>query len=483
MEIPYKDIFEESPGYLTVQDKNLKVIAANNRFKRDFGDFENRYCYQVYKQRPEQCDDCPVIRTFRDGATHNSEEEVRCLDGRSVHVIVYTRPVYNAKGEIEAVIEKSTDITELKDFHRRLKESQERYRLLFEESPCYISIQDRDLNIVDSNRMFREDFGTGYGKKCYEVYKHRTEECFPCMVHQTFIDGEKHEHEEVVTSLKGDQINVLVITAPIRDSEGNITNVLEMSANITQIRQLQSQLTSIGLLISSISHGLKGLLNGLDGGIYLVNSGMEKDNPERLNKGWEIVLRNINRIRSMVLDILYYAKDREPEYEKISTTELFEEVCDLMDRKVSDHDIELIKEMDDDSGNIDADHMAVRTMLVNLFENSIDACRIDKRKDNHSVTFSLMGDQDWVYYELMDNGIGMDTETKDKAFSLFFSSKGTEGTGLGLFISNKIAQSHGGTICIDSVSGQGTKFTVKLPRHQPSAPPDENMDCSKKKED
>ena len=104
---------------------------------------------------------------------------------------------------------------------------------------------------------------------------------------------------------------MLCTTAPIRNAEGEVEAVIEMSMDITQIRQLQSQLTSIGLLVGSISHGIKGLLTGLDGGIYLVNSGFEKDRPERVTKGWEMVQRNVDRIRSMVLDILYYAKDRE----------------------------------------------------------------------------------------------------------------------------------------------------------------------------
>ena len=61
----------------------------------------------------------------------------------------------------------------------------------------------------------------------------------------------------------------------------------------------------------------------------------------------------------------------------------------------------------------------------------------------------------------------MDQETREKAFSLFFSSKGTEGTGLGLFISNKIAQAHGGSITLESTEGEGTRFIVSLPRNRP----------------
>jgi len=465
--LPYQHYFDAVPGYLTVQDRDLRIITANERFRRDFGEIEGRYCYQVYKHRPEKCEVCPVERTFQDGERHSSEERVTCLDGTEVDVIVYTKPIRNDKGEITSVLEMSTDVTSLKSLQRRLKNSQEKYHLLFEEVPCFISIQDKDLNIVDANRMFRESFGSCYGKKCYEIYKRRKEECFPCMVQDTFADGRVRVHEEVVTSQYGQPINVLVHTAPVRDENGEIQRVIEMSANITKIRELQSQLTSLGLLISSISHGLKGLINGLDGGIYLVNNGLKKGDDSRVKKGWEIVLRNVKRIRSMVLDILYYAKDREPNWEMLNSSEILEEVLAVVETKAEELNVQINKVMNDSVGDFEADPKAIRTLLVNLIENSLDACRLDSKKDDHQIKINLKGGIDHIRFEIEDNGIGMDRETREKAFSLFFSSKGTEGTGLGLFISNKIAQSHGGSITLDSEEGQGTRFIVSLPRNRP----------------
>ena len=72
-----------------------------------------------------------------------------------------------------------------------------------------------------------------------------------------------------------------------------------------------------------------------------------------------------------------------------------------------------------------------------------------------------------IIFEVSDNGIGMDRETREKALSLFFSSKGAGGTGLGLFIANKIAQAHGGEINIESEENKGSKFTVTLPLNRP----------------
>lgn len=467
MELPYKDYFDAVPGYLTVQDRDLKIVTANNRFRKDFGDFEGRYCYQVYKHLAERCEVCPVMKTFTDGQRHSSEETVTCIDGTEVSVLVYTKPIRDANGEITAVLEMSTDVTEMKSLQGRLRASQQRYHTLFEEVPCYISVQDRELNIYDSNKALKETFGRCLGRKCYEIYKRRDEECYPCMVQDTFIDGQRRVHEEVVTSKDGKLLNVLVHTAPIRNPAGEISGVMEMGADITRIRELQSQLTSIGLLISSISHGLKGLINGLDGGIYLVNNGLKKDNPQRVEKGWDIVLRNVGRIRSMVLDILYYAKDREPNWEHLSAASVMEEVRGVVADKAAEQGVVLKATLDPETGDFEGDAKAVRTLLINLAENSLDACRLDKEQEGHEVSLRVGGDIDHVRFEIEDTGIGMDSETREKAFSLFFSSKGGEGTGLGLFISNKIAQAHGGSITLDSEPGKGTKFIVSLPRNRP----------------
>jgi len=467
MENAYYRYFDAMPCYLTVQDRDFRIIDANQRFREDFGETENRFCYQVYKRRSEKCEVCPVERAFWDGHSHRNEERVTCPDGKEVSVLVEATPIRDQSGEIVAVIEMSTDVTQLKSLHKQLRRSQRRYRLLFDEVPCYISIQDPDLCIVEANRAFQEDFGSCLGRKCYEAYKHRTEPCAPCLVQETFEDGEFRTREEVVTSLSGETIHVLVTAAPIRNGQGQIIRVMEMSANITQVRELESRLTSLGLLIGSVSHGLKGMLNGLAGGMYLVDTGFKKDDPQRVRKGWDTVQRNVGRIQSMVSDILYYAKDRIPNWEPLSAIEVAEEVCNLTESRANNHHVQLTTALDPSAGQFEADAQAVRSMLVNLIENSLDACRLDDKKSDHRVTLRLQGLPDHVKFEIEDNGIGMDQETREKAFSLFFSSKGTEGTGLGLFISDRIARSHGGSIDLQSEAGVGTRFIVQLPRKRP----------------
>jgi PAS domain S-box-containing protein len=420
----------------------------------------------MYKGRSEKCEVCPVERAFWDGQSHRNEGRVTRLDGTEISVLSEATPLRDGNGDITAVVDMATDITQIKSLQRQLRRSQRRYHLLFDEVPCYISIQDPELNIVEANRAFQDDFGSSLGRKCYDAYKHRTEPCAPCPVMQTFEDGELHTREEVVTSLDGTRMNVLVTAAPIRNGQGEITGVMEMSADITQVRELESRLTSLGLLVGSVSHGLKGLLNGLAGGMYLVNTGFRKQDQKRVEKGWATVQRNVARIQSMVSDILYYAKDRVPNWEPLSAAGIADEVCGLMELRAKDLNVQLSRTLDPGAGEFEGDAQAVHSLLVNLLENSLDACRLDGEESGHRVAVRLEGFPDHVEYKVEDNGIGMDQETRERAFTLFFSSKGT-GTGLGLFISDRIAQAHGGTVELESEPGVGTQFVVSLPRKRP----------------
>jgi signal transduction histidine kinase len=247
-----------------------------------------------------------------------------------------------------------------------------------------------------------------------------------------------------------------------------------MSVDITQIRQLQPQLASIGLLVGSISHGIKGLLSGLDGGIYLINTGLKKDRPERVEKGWEMVQRNVAAIRSMVLDILYYAKDRELVLGDVDATELVSELEDLLGRKAGDQGTVLEMSVRPGAGALQGDYKAIRSTIVNIMENSLEACRADPQEGSHRVRLEVWRSPPWMVFEIEDDGIGMDRETRERIFSLFFSSKGIKGTGLGLFVANKIVDRHGGTIEVESAPGRGTRFQIRLPlTARPSTPPPE----------
>jgi signal transduction histidine kinase len=220
-------------------------------------------------------------------------------------------------------------------------------------------------------------------------------------------------------------------------------------------------------MIGSISHGIKGLLTGLDGGIYLLDSGFAKKNDDQIKEGWDVIKLTVERIRKMVSDILFYAKERDLRRERIDVRNFVEEIAKELNPKLKDQKIRLEVDFGTNLGEFEIDATYVHSALLNIIENATDACLRDQTKQSHKIIFAASKDEEIITFEITDNGIGMDGETQDKIFTPFFSSKGTKGTGLGLFIANTIIKQHGGDINVKSRIGQGTRFQIRIPRRAP----------------
>jgi len=151
----YHEYWEEMPCFLSVHDRDFRIVDGNRRFREHFGESVGEFCYRVYKGRDEICPDCPVEATFADGRNHPSEQLLTTRDGRQIPVMVHTTPVKDDSGEVVAVMEMHTDIGEVKRLQSMLQRSQDRLAQLFEEVPCFITVQGPDRVIQHANRRFR----------------------------------------------------------------------------------------------------------------------------------------------------------------------------------------------------------------------------------------------------------------------------------------------------------------------------------------
>lgn len=250
----------------------------------------------------------------------------------------------------------------------------------------------------------------------------------------------------------------------IRQKLREYTQSLE--ALLREKTELQDRLSSLGLMLSSIAHGIKGLLTGMDGGIYMVDSGLKKKDLEKTGEGWQVVKLLTERVRKMVMDILFYARERDLMPEWVSIRNLSEEVAMVVEPKMKTGRIEFIKDFQNAPGTFEVDAGFIRSALINILENAVDAFS-DREEVAAQVVFRARELGDIVQFDVIDNGIGMDSQIRDKIFTLFFSSKANRGTGLGLFIANKIVCQHGGSIRVDSRPGQGSRFSIKIPKKLP----------------
>jgi len=253
--------------------------------------------------------------------------------------------------------------------------------------------------------------------------------------------------------------------------EDEVVGSVGFFQDLREIKKLQGELiqserlAATGQTVAGLAHYIKNILNGLKGGAYVLNVALDKNDTDKIKSGWTMMERNLARTTDLVLDLLAYSKEREPEPENCYPNEIVEEVCTLMDQRARDNGIMIERDLDPSIGQVYLDPKALHRFLLNLVSNALDACIFDSAaKKRWKVRISSAIDKDHqVRFEVADNGMGMDKETKERLFSALFSTKGERGTGLGLLVTDKIVRENGGSIEVESSPGRGATFRIHLP--------------------
>jgi len=276
-------------------------------------------------------------------------------------------------------------------------------------------------------------------------------------------------YESLLISKSGEVIPVRTSGTMLFDN-GKATGLVCFFQDLGEIKRLQKELienerlSATGQAVAGMAHYIKNILNGLQGGVYIVNTGLNKDKPDLLRKGWRMVEANVSKISELVMNMLLYSKDREPDRELCAPDDIVQEVYDLMQVRTSQTKVKLVKDVDPSIDQCYLDPKGIHRCLLNLVNNAMDSCTLDPQKDKKwSVVIRTRKEDDGIRFEIEDNGVGMSKEVQEKLFERFFSTKGGKGTGLGLLVTRKIVHEHGGTISFESEPGKGTTFTMRFP--------------------
>ncbi len=226
------------------------------------------------------------------------------------------------------------------------------------------------------------------------------------------------------------------------------------------------RLAAVGQTVAGLAHAIKNITGGLTGGAFTLEKGIELENKKYLSQGWGMIKGNLGRIKSMTLDLLNYAKEREPDYRLYDPNVIIQEIYELMLPRAQDYGVTLELVTDKSLQEAWFDPEEIHSCLLNLVTNAIDACAdVESPRNETKVILRSISKKDCaVEYQVIDNGSGMDEETKKKIFQMFFSTKGSRGTGLGLMITKKIIDGHGGVIEFLSEEKKGAKFIIRLPK-------------------
>jgi nitrogen-specific signal transduction histidine kinase/CheY-like chemotaxis protein len=338
------------------------------------------------------------------------------------------------------------------------------YKTVIDLLPCYLTILDKEFKIIYANQRFINDFGDRAGSVCHVVYKGSLNMCRLCPATKSFRDKKIHVSEEIIETLEGKVYPVIIYTAPVFFESAQVDAVMELVVNISEIKRAQKELSSLGLAMAFMSHGIKNILEGLQGGSYLVDEGIHDNDMDLVKRGWYMVNNNITDISIMVQNLLHASKKRTLRIEKIPPCDIIDDSVNLFMKKAASLNVELKREISPNLPLIPGDRFSLRRMLNNLVSNALEACAKDRKEDphHHIILRAKIFNELQFCFEVEDNGTGIDDATKKKIFREFFSTKGTEGTGLGLAVVSKVIKEHEGKIEVESVLGKGTLFRIIL---------------------
>ncbi len=222
------------------------------------------------------------------------------------------------------------------------------------------------------------------------------------------------------------------------------------------------RLAAVGQTIATLSHHVKNILQGIRGGSYLIDEGLKSNETDLIRKGWSIVEKNQDKISNLVMDMLTFSKERQPDRIPAELNEVTGEVVELMQARAGDAGVELCWNPAPDMPTLTFDPDALHRAILNMVTNAIDAC---EKSDQPRVTVSTahLVKEGSARIVVADNGEGIPAEDVKKVFSLFESRKGSRGTGLGLPVSQKILREHGGDIRVESTPKVGSQFFLEFP--------------------
>ncbi|MBI5075686.1 MAG: PAS domain S-box protein [Nitrospirae bacterium] len=469
---------------LSILDTNYRLLYQNKTARDMLGTHVGEYCYEVYEKRDRVCYQCPVALSFADGNVHIVE---RSNDARTLHLEITASPIKDANGRVIGGIEVTRDITTRKLGEIALKESEERYRDLFENAHDLIQSVSPEGRFVFVNKAWMETLG-------YTVEDIRTITMFDildpaCLDHclstfQRVMAGEVEDNIEAVFIAKDKRkvyvegnVNVRYVDGKVIATQGIFRDVTERKRTEEEKARLEHQLRhaqkieAVGTLTAGISHEFNNILTAIIGYGEFLQEGIDKDSPLRVYA--DMIQSSALRAASLTQGLLAYSRKQVLKPRPVRLNEIVRNVTKLLSRLIRES-IELKSIVPDEDVIIMADPGQLEQVLMNLATNARDAMPhggsltiatgcvelgeafISRHHYGKPGTYALIS--------VSDTGIGMDEKTIERIFEPFFTTKEPgKGTGLGLAVVYGIIKQHKGYITADSSAGKGTLFSIYLP--------------------
>lgn len=348
--------------------------------------------------------------------------------------------------------------------------SQNRLQALFDGAPDAIAIMDRNYRILTVNKTALNWYKRGMedfvGRLCHQEFQKRPDLCINCPAEESFRTGRPAFRERASLVAGGNKYYLQIFTFPLRDRNGEVTEVVEYVKDVTAEKELQQQiiqserLAVVGRMAANVAHEIKNPLGTIVLNAELLDEELDRMESDRTGEARElltVISSEVDRLLEVVEEYLQFARLPKIKLQEGNPNEVINDLLLFFREEVEERKILLVENLAPLLSPVQLDPKPLRQAFLNIIKNSFEAM-----PDGGKLTVSTAQRDGKVEITIGDTGKGIPEESQDLVFTPFFSTK-HGGTGLGLSITSHIVKEHGGTIHLESYEGLGTSFTIRLP--------------------
>ncbi len=402
------------------------------------------------------------------GVLRNYEETLRRKDGALLHTLQNITAVRDSRGKIAQIRGLMLDVTEQKTFQSQLQRERDFNQKILNTTQSMILVLDTAGLISYANRRcfesgYREDELIGHRLVDWVEASHRDD--FEAAL-ETTAHGQQVENLELrVRRSDASMGHFSISLSPMRDEQNAVNSVVVVMTDITDAALLQAKLAhsekmaTIGRLVSGVAHEVNNPLAAILGFTDLLLENPQVPNNAR--EDLQIILRETQRTKDIVQDLLSFARQRPVQRELVHVNAVLRQTIKLRSYDFASHGVEVKEEFDEKLVPALGDSQQLQQVFLNILNNAYDAVQDAGQRGQITIRTKQRGES--VEVAVIDNGTGI--SNPERIFDPFYTTKQAgKGTGLGLSICYGIVRAHGGEIlCWNNPETRGSTFVVRIP--------------------